>query len=168
MPTLTATDRMLDELHTEAALTRRVLERIPEEQLSWKPHWKSLSLGQLALHIAVLPWGLPDLLTELIVEAPEVPYPQPATRDEVLETFDRSIGFATNKLTGWGDEGLEAEWKLIVGGQVVAAQPRAEVLRTLLFNQLVHHRGQLTVYLRLLDVPLPPIYGPSADESPFG
>ena len=84
MPTLTATDRFLDELRAEAALTRRLFERLPEQHLSWKPHWKSLSLGQLASHIAVLPWRIPELLTKLTVEAPDVPYPQAQTRDEVL------------------------------------------------------------------------------------
>ncbi|HET7274098.1 MAG TPA: DinB family protein [Longimicrobiaceae bacterium] len=166
--TTTITDRLIAELRTEAATTRRVLERVPEDQLSWKPHPKSMSIGQLALHIAGLPQGIAILVTELSVEAPVVPLQEARSRSEILAALDQSMKTAVEKLSEWGDEGLAAEWTLTAGGEVLVVQPRGEVVRMLMFNHWYHHRGQLTVYLRLLDIPVPPVYGPTADENPFG
>ncbi|MFL5574485.1 MAG: DinB family protein [Gemmatimonadaceae bacterium] len=159
--------RMIAELNRESEATRRVLERVPEDRLTWKPHAKSMSLGQLALHLAQLPYGIAMLVERLRVEVPTVPLVQPASRREILDALERSVAYATERLTAWGDEDLEAPWTLTRDGAVLIARPRGEMLRTLMLNHTYHHRGQLTVYLRLLDVPLPPVYGPTADENPF-
>jgi uncharacterized damage-inducible protein DinB len=166
MKTKSRTEHLVAELHEEAALTRQVLERIPEDQLSWRPHPRSMSLGQLAMHVAGLPLGIAALLSEPTVDLPVVPLPEAATRGEILETLERSVTFASGRLAEWKDEGLDADWTLTDGENVLLVQPRGEVARTLMFNHWYHHRGQLTVYLRLLEVPLPPIYGPTADEKP--
>jgi uncharacterized damage-inducible protein DinB len=158
---------MIVELAHESETTRRVLERVPEHRLPWKPHAKSMSLGQLALHVAQLPLGITTLVERLTVEMPAVPLDEPASRREILDALDRSVAHATERLAAWGDEGLAAPWTLTHGGAVLIARPRGEVLRSIMLNHTYHHRGQLTVYLRLLDVALPPVYGPTADESPF-
>jgi uncharacterized damage-inducible protein DinB len=155
------------ELTREAATTRRVLERVPESQLAWKPHEKSMSLGQLAYHIAILPRSISNLLTELVVEPPRVPLPENTPVAEMLALLDAAVPYATAKLAEWGDEGLAARWRMIREGKTVFDMPRAAMVRSVMLNHWYHHRGQLTVYLRLLDVPLPSVYGPSADEKPF-
>jgi uncharacterized damage-inducible protein DinB len=155
------------ELTREAATTRRVLERVPESQLGWKPHEKSMSLGQLAFHIAILPRAISDLLTELEVEPPRVPLPENTPVAGMLTLLDEAVPYAAAKLTGWGDEGLAAQWRMIREGRTVFDLPRAAMVRSVMLNHWYHHRGQLTVYLRLLDVALPSVYGPSADEKPF-
>jgi uncharacterized damage-inducible protein DinB len=160
--------RMIAELTRESRTTRRVLERVPEDRLAWKPHAKSMSLGQLALHLAQLPFGIASLLERLTVDVPNVPLVEPASRREILDALERSVAHATERVTAWGDEGLEATWTLTRDGAVLIAMPRGEALRSLMLNHSYHHRGQLTVYLRLLDVPLPSVYGPTADENPFG
>jgi uncharacterized damage-inducible protein DinB len=165
--TTTSADRLLAELRSEETTTRRVLERVPDDQLSWKPHPKAMSLGQLALHVAGLPHGISMLLADLSVEVPVVPLPQARSRSEILATLGRSVAVAAEKLAEWADEGLAAEWTLRSGDAVLAVQPRAEVVRTLMLNHWYHYRGQLTVYLRLLGLPLPPVYGPTADEGLF-
>jgi uncharacterized damage-inducible protein DinB len=165
---MTMSGRLIAELQSEALTTRRVLERVPDDRLSWRPHPKSMSLGQLAMHIAGLPRGITMLITELAVEVPTVPLPEASSRRETLETLEHGIAFAAEQLAAWGDEGLAAEWQLTRDGTVLAALPRLDVVRTLMLNHTYHHRGQLTVYLRQLGVPLPPVYGPTADEVAFG
>ena len=160
-------DAMIAELTREAATTRRLLERVPEERFGWRPHARSMSLGQLALHLAVLPLGVTNLVEQLRVGLPTVPLPEPASRAELLATLEGSVAHATQRLAAWTDEDLAAEWTLQRDGVPLMALPRGEVLRALLLNHSYHHRGQLTVYLRLLDVPLPPVYGPTADENPL-
>jgi len=162
-----AAARMTAELTRESETTRRVLERVPEDRLAWKPHEKSMTLGQLALHLAQLPLGIAMLVERLSTGLPAVPLVQPESRGEILDALDRSVAHATERITAWSDDGLEAEWKLTHDGAVLMARPRGDVLRTLMLNHSYHHRGQLTVYLRLLGVPLPPVYGPTADENPF-
>ena len=159
--------KLIKELTGEARTTRRLLERLPEDRFDWKPHAKSMTLGQLSMHIAGLPLGIAMLVERLSVEAPVVPLPSPRSRAEVLEALDRSVEEATRRLAAWSDEDLDAEWTLTGGGAPILTMPRGDLLRALMFNHVYHHRGQLTVYLRLLDVPLPPTYGPTADESPF-
>ena len=161
---MTLTDSLIAELEAEAETTRRVFERVPEDKLSWAPHPKSMSLGQLALHIAGLPRGIVELISELTVEAPVVPLPEATSIDEVVSTLNDGVDAATSKLSAWGDPGLMEEWTMTRQGEAVLRLTRAEMVRTIMLNQLYHHRGQLTVYLRLLDVPLPPVYGPTADE----
>jgi uncharacterized damage-inducible protein DinB len=144
-----------------------VLERVPEDRLAWRPHAKSMSLGQLALHLAQLPYGITMLVERLAVEVPNVPLGQPASRREILDALEQSVAHAVERLAAWSDEDLDARWTLTRGGAILMSRTRGEVLRSLLLNHTYHHRGQLTVYLRLSDVPLPPVYGPTADENPL-
>ena len=162
-----ATARMIAELSRESETTRRVLERVPDDRLAWKPHAKSMSLGQLALHLAQLPLGITTLVEQLTTEVPAVPLVQPASRREILDALEQGVAHAAERLAALGDAGLEAQWTLTREGAVLVSQPRGDVLRSLMLNHTYHHRGQLMVYLRLLDVPLPPVYGPTADENPF-
>lgn len=158
---------LVAELRSEAGKTRRVIERIPDDRLSWKPHPKSMSAGQLAMHLAQLPFGIAMLAEQLQVEAPTVPLPQPSSVREIVEALDRGVAHAASRLAEWGDAGLDATWTLTHGGATLMTMPRGELLRALMFNHVYHHRGQLTVYLRLLDVPVPSTFGPTADENPF-
>lgn len=166
-PPLSLTERLIAELTAEADATRRTIARVPEDRLAWKPHPKSMALGELALHLAQLPFGVTSMLDELTVDVPDVPRPLPATRQEALDALDEGIPFAVGRLTAWGDAGLEATWTMTFDGVPLISIPRYDAIRSILMNQTCHHRGQLTVYLRLLDVPVPAIYGPSADENPF-
>jgi uncharacterized damage-inducible protein DinB len=162
-------DLLIGELEQEAASTRRVLERVPENKLAWAPHPKSMTLGQLALHVAVIPGALAELLSELVREAPSFPgQPEPASLAEILLELDSSVEVAKSKLSSWGEADLMAHWKMNSGTETIIALPRVVMARSVMFNHLYHHRGQLIVYLRLLDVPVPFTYGPSADENPFG
>jgi uncharacterized damage-inducible protein DinB len=158
-------DSLIAELKREAEATRRILERVPLDKLSWKPHEKSMSLGQLALHIAGVPGGLAEFLDERTREVPTVPLPEAVSVHEILLTFDKFMDVAENKLLSWGNDGLMETWRLTHDGMLILEVPRMEMVRTLMFNHWYHHRGQLTVYLRLLDVAVPAIYGPSADEN---
>jgi uncharacterized damage-inducible protein DinB len=162
------TKALISELTSEAATTRRVLERVPADKLSWRPHQKSMTLGQLALHIAQLPGAIAELVSELNVEAPVVPLREATSRDQLLSTLDESVATATAKLSGWDDNDLRAEWKMTRGPQTLLQVPRIGMIRSVMLNHWYHHRGQLVVYLRLLDVPIPSIYGPTADEKTFG
>src|SRR5687768_481900 len=160
-------ERLLAEFTQEVGSTRRVLDRVPEDRLTWKPHPKSMSLGQLAMHIAGVPGGVTSLLRELVAEVPVVPLTEATSRAEILDTLEWSVVTVTNALTTWGDEGLLAEWRMTQQGKTLLTMPRIEMVRSIVLNHWYHHRGELIVYLRLLDVPIPAIYGPSADENPF-
>src|SRR6185437_613729 len=162
-----AIDSILAELDQEAQITRRVLERIPEDKLSWKPHAKSFSLGQLGLHIASLPGGLAAAIVNDSREVPNFSRPEPKSRREILDTFSEGLESAKETLKKMDDARLAATWSLTRNGKAVLSMPRIAFLRSILLNHSYHHRGQLSVYLRMLDVPLPSIYGPSADENPF-
>lgn len=164
---MTLAEQFASELQREAQTTRRVLERLPEGQLSWKPHAKSMSTGELAMHIAGLPYGIAELLHELVTELPDVPVREATSVDEVLTTLDQSVAFATQRLATWGDAGLQEMWRLTREGATLFEVPRAAMVRELMLSHWFHHRGQLTVYLRMLDVPLPSVYGPTADENPL-
>lgn len=154
------------ELTREAAATRRVLERVPEAQLRWRPHPKSMSLGQLAFHIALLPRAIAELIAN-DVELPDISVRDDASVAEILATLDASVPFANERLAAWGDEGLSVQWRMTKKGQTLLDMPRMAMWRSVMLNHWYHHRGQLTVYLRMLDVPLPSIYGPTADENLF-
>ena len=157
---------MIAELEQEAVPTRRVLERIPEDRLDWRPHPKSLSLGQLAFHVATLPAALANVATMARFERGFI-IPRPAVQDraDLLGQFEQSLVVA-RKILGQRDEAsLASSWTMYDGERVVLTVPRRAFLRTILFNHWYHHRGQLTVYLRQLDVPVPAIYGDSADEA---
>jgi uncharacterized damage-inducible protein DinB len=165
------TEPMLNEFRQEAAITRRVLDRVPADKLTWKPHPKSMSLGQLAIHIATIPGRLGYIVTQQdrLEVNPEAFNPaEPKDLKEVHDTFEQSCKDAETYLQGMSDEAAKADWTLLVGSKPLFTQPRIVVLRSIMLNHWYHHRGQLSVYLRLLDVPIPTIYGRSADENPFG
>jgi uncharacterized damage-inducible protein DinB len=160
---------LIPELEQEAATTRRVLERVPADKLGWKPHPKSMSLGQLALHVADTVGRVADMAGLDEMPMPEFgPQPAAGSVSELLPALDAGVAKAKAFLGGLDDARAMGEWKVVKDGQVVMAMPRMGVVRAIMLNHWYHHRGQLSVYLRLLDVPVPSIYGPSADENPFG
>lgn len=160
-------DTLIQELEMEAATTRRVLERVPDAHLAWTPHAKSRTLGQLAMHIAVNPAGVTTIAAQNPADLPGFGDITPSSTAEVLAALDTSVATAKQVLSGFSDEALAEIWHARAGGVVILSMPRIVFLRTVLLSHWYHHRGQLSVYLRLLDVPLPSIYGPSADENPF-
>jgi len=160
-------ERLLAEFKREVETTRRVLERVPGDRLAWKPHSKSMSLGQLALHIAKTPGGVATFLAETTREAPDFQHPQPQSLAEVFDALDESEDTVIAALAAWGEPGLLVEWRMTHEGRTLMAMPRLDMARSIMLNHWYHHRGELMVYLRLLDVPLPVVYGPTADESPF-
>jgi uncharacterized damage-inducible protein DinB len=162
-------DGMLRELEEEAVTTRRVLERVPENRLGWRPHPKARTLGELALHVAMVPGGVAQLVASPSpAQAPQFRQdPSPASTTELMPALDQSIATAKQVLGGMDDGALTATWRLTNGERELFATTRAAMLRSVMLNHWYHHRGQLTVYLRELGVPIPSIYGPSADENPF-
>jgi uncharacterized damage-inducible protein DinB len=160
-------DGLLQELEQEAQTTRRVLERVPNK-LDWRPHPKARSLGQLAMHVAMIPGALAELATSPSpAQVPNFTDPIPASVSELVSTLDESVAKAKSILSGIEDATLFETWRLVQGEREVFAVPRLVILRSIMLNHWYHHRGQLSVYLRELDVPIPSIYGPSADENPF-
>ena len=160
-------DELIQEFEMEAATTRRVLERVPTEKLAWTPHAKSMSLGRLAMHVATAPgfisgWSVPDQY-----EFSGDPTPAATSTADILAAHDRGIQQVKDNLKMVSEASLGNAWTGIAGGKKLMTMPKAALLRALLMNHTYHHRGQLSVYLRLLDVPVPSIYGPSADENPF-
>jgi uncharacterized damage-inducible protein DinB len=158
----------LTEFDHEAKTTRRVLERVPADKFSWKPHPKSMTLGALALHTAMTPgmacgWACE---AETNMGTGEKP-PAATTVDDILAAHDSSVSKVKQAMGELGDAGLMNQWKASAGGQTIFEMPKAALIRSIALNHWYHHRGQLSVYLRLLDVPVPSIYGPSADENPF-
>ena len=163
---------LLGEWDHEMANTRRTLERVPEEKLGWKPHEKSWAMGGLATHLANLPsWGALTLKGDELDLAPggkPLPPMEPAkTREEILEVFDKNVAAARAAIAAASDEELMKPWTLLKGGKTLMTLPKIAVLRGFVMNHNIHHRAQLGVYLRLNDVPVPAIYGPSADEAAF-
>jgi uncharacterized damage-inducible protein DinB len=165
---MTLVDGLLQELEQEAKTTRRVLERVPNDRLSWRPHPKARTLGELALHVATVPGGVAELVAAPSpVQAPQFKDPAPASAAELVPALDTAIMKAKECLGGMDDEAVLATWRMMLGEREVVALPRLAMLRSVMLNHWYHHRGQLSVYLRELDVPIPSIYGPSADENPF-
>lgn len=160
------TDSLIVEIEQEAATTRRLLAVIPEDKLEWTPHPKSSTLGQLALHIASINDGVSAMAGAETYELKGFTSSAPKNRQQVLDTFEASIAKAKERLSAMPDTFLAQTWRATADGQEVLALPRIALIRSILMNHYYHHRGQLSVYLRLLDVPLPSIYGPSAD-TPF-
>jgi len=158
-------DILLPEFDHEMASTRKILERIPEEDLRFQPHPKSMPLGRLAGHIAELPgWVVPAMQREMLeLDANYKPY-VPSSPKELLERFDKNVGEARAALSGVSDEQLAAAWTLKAGGKTIFTLPRVAAYRGMVMSHLIHHRGQLGVYLRVLEVEIPGMYGPSADE----
>lgn len=164
-------DALLPEFDHEVALTRRLLERMPDGRLDYQPHPKSMTLGALAAHLGQLGlWGrmtIAEAGVDLEVMGRLAAAELPATPTALLSAFDEKMAGARTALHGRTDAELLAPWTLRRGQQTFFTMPKASCWRTFVMNHLIHHRGQLTVYLRELDVPLPSIYGPSADEQPF-
>ena len=161
-------DGMLQELEEEAKITRRVLERVPDNQLDWRPHQKARTLGELAVHVATVPGGVAEFVASPSpVQAPNFTDPSLQSASELIPALDQSIATAKKALDGMNDAELMSTWRVIQGERELLAIPRVAALRSIMLNHWYHHRGQLTMYLRALDVPLPSIYGPSADENPF-
>jgi uncharacterized damage-inducible protein DinB len=161
-------DSILMEMDMEAATTKKLFDILPEDKLSWRPHPKARSLGELAMHIARLPSGVAQLAQADVAEAPNFPPdPEATSRAEVNQIFAESLKKAKEIVDSTDDAGAMAEWKLVSGDKTVMAMPRIAFWRAILLNHNYHHRGQLSAYLRELDVELPSIYGPSADANPF-
>ncbi len=160
---------MMAEFQQESATTRRVLQRIPADKLEWRPHPHSMSAGQLAMHIALVPGSITKLaqLDQFDAATANFNPPQPGSMDEVLTTLDASIAAAEAYMEGLSEAAAMAPWSLNAGAKNIFTMPRVVLLRTIMLNHWYHHRGQLSVYLRLLEVPVPVIYGRSYDEDPF-
>ncbi len=164
------TESFIQEFEQEAATTRRVLERVPQDRLSWKPHPKSMSLGTLALHVASSPsfiaeWALQD---KIEMGADFEGAQEAKTTSEILSAHDEGVKKTKAALTQIGDAGMGQSWTLAMkDGPTIMSMPKVALVRQIVLNHTYHHRGQLSVYLRLLDVPVPSIYGPSADENPM-
>lgn len=162
---MTIPELFLAEFNEEMPGTRRILERVPESSFSWKPHEKSMTLGRLASHIADLPARCVTIITaEQFVRQPGTPPWTAASASELLEHFDKTSADAGRALAGLREDQLPVVWTLKMGDHTLASLPRAMALRRVFMNHLIHHRAQLGVFLRLLDVPIPALFGPSADE----
>jgi len=165
-------DTLLPEFDMEMDSTRKTLERVPADKFGWKPHEKSGTLGWMAGHVANLPiWAVMTMKQDSLDLAPAegaAPVmPKPSNTNELLEIFDRNRADARAALAAADDAAYAKPWALLMGGKELFREPRASVLRRMVMNHLIHHRGQLTMYLRLLDVPVPGLYGPSADDKDF-
>jgi uncharacterized damage-inducible protein DinB len=158
---------LLQELEQEAQTTRRVLERVPDAHLDWRPHPKSYSLGQLALHVAQIPGGVATLAMQSPAMPPPFVQERVARSADLLPALQASVETARSTLAGVSDAEMQETWRLVSGDRELMAMPRVAFLRAVMLNHWYHHRGQLVVYLRQLNVPIPSIYGPSADENPF-
>ncbi len=163
---MTLADAFIAEFHHEAQGTRRILERLPEDKLSFKPHPKSMSLGGLATHVAHIPDWIRTVVNDSIFDMGIVEgrTAERKSRREILDYFEKNAKEFGEVLAGKSDEHLRETWTLKNKGAHVLTLPRAACIRSFIMSHVIHHRGQLTVYLRMNDVPLPAIYGPSADE----
>jgi len=165
-------DSILPEFKQEMATSRKTLERVPEGKPDWAPHPRSMKMNRLAGHITELPGLVSRILTEDAIDfrpagaPPRVPY-EMTTRQSLLEVFDKNVAAAGDAIARASDEELTKPFTLSAAGKVIVSLPRVAVLRSVVLNHVIHHRGQLSVYLRLNDVPVPSIYGPSADEGIF-
>lgn len=163
---MTTAEVLLLDYDAEIQATRRLLERIPEDKPMWKPHEKSMPMGRLSAHVARLPDFATTILTTDNLDLGSRKFPPLVfeSREKLLAELQQTSTEARHALESASDEHLQAHWKLSWGDKMIAEGPRAVLYRTMFLNHLVHHRGQLTVYLRLNNVPVPGLYGPSADE----
>ena len=163
-------DALLPEFDQEMAATRKTLERVPEAKFSWKPHTKSGTMGWLANHVATLPdWAVQTIKKDSLDFSPDgkpyTPPPLPKSTKELVDIFDKGVKEARAALENASDANLNAPWTLLQTGKTIFTMPRSVCLRSFVMNHIIHHRAQLGVYLRLNDIAVPAIYGPSADES---
>jgi uncharacterized damage-inducible protein DinB len=170
---MTIGQMMLGEFDQEMQNTRKTLERVPEDKWSWKPHEKSGTVGWLAAHIATMPgWTGMTLNTDQLdyapIGGPAYELPKIENRKELLAEFDKNVVQARAALAGVSDQEIMKNWTLLAGGQTIFTMPRVACIRSMILNHVIHHRAQLTVYYRLLGVPVPALYGPSADEGQPG
>ncbi|HEX8764520.1 MAG TPA: DinB family protein [Candidatus Acidoferrum sp.] len=165
---MTIAQAMLAEFETQAPITLRYLERLPEDKLTWKPHEKSMTAGQLAYHLAFVPGGVVRFVQSNPAQAPDFAgFPQPASRREILKAFDESISAVRDLLPKLNDASMNETWRMVSKEREVLAQPLGQFLRDVMLSHWYQHRGQFSVYLRLLDVAVPASWGPSADEPPL-
>lgn len=161
-------DALLPEFDHEMATTRRLLDRVPEAEFAWKPHDRSMALGQLAAHIVNLPHWCSGIVDATVFDLDALPSDTrptlPPSREALTAEFDSKVSIARAQLARATDAELMTAWTLKKGGEEMFTLPRISAIRSFVMNHLIHHRGQLSVYLRLKNVPLPPIYGPTADE----
>ena len=161
-------DALLPEFDREMSTTRKVLERVPEDKLAWKPHATSTSLGDLATHVATIAmWGEMTLTRDEIDPGAAGRADAATSRAQLLERFDKNVSATRAALVGRSDPEMMAQWSLKNSGKTLFTLPKAMVWRSFVMSHLIHHRAQLAVYLRMLEVPVPSIYGPSGDENPF-
>lgn len=165
-------ESLLPEFDYEMQTTRKLLERLPDEKFEWKPHPRSTELGGLATHLANIPTWAITAVNEVSLDLMPGGVPAPRMevakgREQLLKTFDENVAKARAAIAGASDESLFVPWSLLMNRKTVMTLPRVAVLRSFVLNHLIHHRGQLSVYLRLNDIPVPSIYGPSADEGSF-
>lgn len=159
---------MLAEFEVQAPITRRFLERLSEDKLTWKPHEKSMTAGQLAYHLATVPGGIARFVQNNPAQVPEsFQVPQPASRQEILKAFDESIETVRKVLPTFDDAAMKETWRMTGGGHEIFAEPRGKFLRDVMLSHWYQHRGQFSVYLRMLNVAVPASWGPSADEPPL-
>ena len=158
---------LLQELEQEAHTTKRVLERVPADRLGWKPHDRSMSLGQLALHVATVPGAIAEIAGQSPFQVPEFNQPSATSAAELVPALEQSVAKARAILSEMDDAALAKMWRVVDGDREVMALPVGAVLRSIMLNHWYHHRGQLSVYLRQVGAIVPSIYGPSADENPF-
>ena len=166
---MTYAQAVLPEFEQEMASTRKVLERVPDDKLDWKAHPKSNTIGWNAAHLAEIPGYVAPVMTQGewdIAPIGSEPYRTPhlTSRKEIVELFDKNVASAREILAAAKDEDMPKTWSLLMGGKTMLSMPRAAVIRSLIMNHIIHHRAILTVYLRLNDIPVPGLYGPSGDE----
>ncbi len=157
----------LNEFEIQSPLTRKFLERLPEDKLTWKPTEKSMTAGQLAYHLAIVPSGIVRAIQNDVMEAPDFQFPQPKSVAEILKAHDEGVALVRDLLPNMSDEAMDATWRLVHEGREIFATPRRDFVRDVMFSHWYQHRGQFTVYLHLLGVPVPATWGPSADEPPL-
>ncbi|HXV64591.1 MAG TPA: DinB family protein [Vicinamibacteria bacterium] len=160
-------EAMVMEFTHESAGTRKMLERLPDDKLAWKPHQRSMSMGRLGMHLAEIPWWAQTIVKDESFDMASFDRKrvEPDNKKEILDKFDGNVQSFQELLKGQSDEHLFQHWKLTESGHVAVDMPRLVCLRGFVLSHIIHHRGQLSVYLRLNDVPLPALYGPSADEN---
>ncbi|HZQ91264.1 MAG TPA: DinB family protein [Terriglobales bacterium] len=167
---MSVSQSLLPEFEQEMKSTRKTLERVPEDKFGWKPHDKSRTIGQLAAHLAEIPtWANGAIQKDWVDVKPVTPPPRRAltSRQEILDAFDRGVVALRDLVNSTADQSWMASWTLQASGKTLFTIPRVAMWRSFVMNHMIHHRAQLGVYLRINDVPLPSIYGPSADESPM-